>query len=170
MAEEVQIQNSPDGAVAKIRSPLGVALLTFTIVYIFVWWYKINKEMVEYGRAKGTDELGDSPGKSLAALFPGGLIIVPGIMTNINTAKRTQAAARLAGRPEGINGWIALILYLVISPAYIAYLQSDLNETWEAQAASGGALPSGAGGFGATTATDPAVPVTPDQPGPTPGS
>ena len=110
-----------------------LSLITLGI-YILFWWYYVNKEMVEYGRAKGTDELGDSPGTSVVALFPGALVIVPAIMTLIYTSKRTQAAARLSGRPEGINGWIALVLYLVIAPAFFAYLQSDLNKTWEAQA------------------------------------
>jgi hypothetical protein len=77
-------------------------------------------------------------------------------MTLINTSKRTQAAARLAGRPEGINGWIALILFIVISPAFNAYLQSDLNKTWEAQAAGAEALP-------ADTSTSEETPQTAPQ-------
>ena len=30
-----------------------------------------------------------------------------------------------------INGWIALVLLLVVSPAFYAYLQSGLNPSWE---------------------------------------
>lgn len=167
MAEEVQIQDSPEGAQAKLRSPLGVAVLVLVTlgIYGFFWWYYINKEMVEYGRAKGTDELGDSPGKSVLALFPGGLLIIPSIMSTIGTSKRTQAAARLSGRPEGINGWIALLLLLFITPAFYAYLQSDLNKTWEQQSVGGGgALPSGETFVSTTT------PLESETAGPTPGS
>jgi hypothetical protein len=44
-----------------------------------------------------------------------------------------QAAQRLAG-VDPINGWIGLILILVFSPAFYAYMQSGLNSVWKAQA------------------------------------
>jgi hypothetical protein len=33
-----------------------------------------------------------------------------------------------------LNGWIGLLLYLVFSPAFYAYMQSGLNSVWKAQA------------------------------------
>jgi hypothetical protein len=33
-----------------------------------------------------------------------------------------------------LNGWIGLVLYLVLSPAFFAYMQSGLNNVWKAQA------------------------------------
>jgi hypothetical protein len=48
-------------------------------------------------------------------------------------AQRIQAAQRLAGQTP-INGWIGLLLYLVFSPAFYAYMQSGLNSVWKAQA------------------------------------
>ena len=50
-------------------------------------------------------------------------------------------AARLTG-VEPLNGWIALLLYLVIGIAFPAYLQSGLNKVWEAQG-SGSAITAG---------------------------
>ena len=47
-----------------------------------------------------------------------------------------QAAQRLAGS-DPINGWIGLILFLVITPAFYAYVQSGLNPVWEKEAAPG---------------------------------
>jgi hypothetical protein len=44
-----------------------------------------------------------------------------------------MAACRLAGQ-EPPNGWIAIILYLVLAPAFWAYLQVSLNNVWEAEA------------------------------------
>jgi hypothetical protein len=35
---------------------------------------------------------------------------------------------------EPLNGWLGLILFLVISPAYFAYMQSGLNSVWRAAA------------------------------------
>jgi hypothetical protein len=134
MAQQVPIEGA--GASAKIRSPLGVALLSLVTlgIYIVFWWYFVNREMRDFGRAKGTDELGTSPGKSVLALTLGALIIVPAILTIVNTFKRIQTAQRLAGADGRINGWIGLILLLVISPAFYAYMQSGLNGAWRAQA------------------------------------
>jgi hypothetical protein len=132
MAQEVQIPGA--GSTAKIRNPIAVAIFAVITlgIYVLFWWYYANREMADYGRAKGTDELGDSPGKSLLAVFPGGLIIVPAIWTTITTFQRVQKAQNLAGRPP-INGWLGLVLYLVFSPAYIAYMQSGLNSVWEGE-------------------------------------
>jgi hypothetical protein len=132
MAEEVQIAGT--GSTAKTRDPLGVALLVLVTlgIYWFVWYYKANREMADLGRARGTDELGDSPGTSLLAVTLGALIIVPAIVSLYNTFQRTQAAARLMG-VEPLNGWIALAFYLFLGIGFPAYLQSGLNKVWGAQ-------------------------------------
>ena len=121
---------------AKIRNPVAVAILTVVTlaIYLVVWWYFINRELADYGRARGTKELGDSPGRSTLALFPGALVIVPAVWTTVTTFKRVQAAQRLAGQ-QPINGWLGLVLYVVISPAFYGYVQSGLNSAWRAQAA-----------------------------------
>ncbi len=133
MAEEVRIPGSQ--GTAKIRNLFAVALLPFItfLVYYFYWWYQINRELKEYGQAKGTDELGDSPGKSLLAVTLGALVIVPALVSNYRGFKRVQAAQRLSG-VEPLNGWIGLILFIVITPAYWAYIQSGLNNVWQRQA------------------------------------
>ena len=140
MAQELQIAGA--GATAKVRSPVAVAILTVVTlgIYLLFWWYFINREMADYGRAKGTAELGDSPGKSTLALFPGALVIVPAIWTTVTTFQRVQAAQRLSGQ-QPLNGWLALVLYVVISPAFYAYLQSGLNGVWRAQATETAAQP-----------------------------
>ncbi len=133
MAQQVQIPGA--NATAKIRNPIAVAIFAVITlgIYVLYWWYAANREMADYGRAKGTSELGESPVKSLLAVFPGGLIVVPAIWTTITTFKRVQAAQKLAGETP-INGWLGLVLYLVFSPAYVAYMQSGLNSVWETQA------------------------------------
>ena len=133
MAQHVPIAGT--GTSAKIRSPFAPALLPFPTlgIYLFFWWYFINRELRDFGRAKGTDELGTSPGKSVLAITLGALIVVPAILSLINTFKRMQRAQRLAG-VEVLNGWIGLVLYVVISPAFFAYMQSGLNNVWKAQA------------------------------------
>ena len=91
--------------------------------------------MADYGRGRGTDELGTSPGRSVLALIPGGLVIVPAILTAINTFKRAQRTQRLAGDDTPINGWLGLVLFVVISPAFYAYIQSGLNSAWRSERA-----------------------------------
>jgi hypothetical protein len=134
MAEEVNIAGT--SSTAKIRNIVGVAVLGVVTlgIYLVFWWYFINRELADYGRAKGTTELGDSPGKSTLALFPGALVIVPAIWTTVTTFQRVQKAQRLANQTP-INGWIGLILYLVLAPAFWAYLQSGLNSVWQAERA-----------------------------------
>jgi hypothetical protein len=134
MAEEVQIQGAQ--STAKIRSPIWVPVLTLITIGIYgiFWWYFIHRELRDYGRAKGTEELGTSPGKSVLAVTLGALIIVPAIIGLINGFKRVQAAQRMNGL-EPINGWIGLILVVVIFPAFYGYMQSGLNPVWRAQEA-----------------------------------
>ena len=137
MAVEVRIPGSE--GTAKIRNLWAVALLPIITIgiYFFFWWYFIHRELRDYGRAKGTDELGDSPGKSLLAVTLGALIIVPALISFYRGFKRVQAAQRLAGS-DPINGWIGLILFIVISPAFYAYMQSGLNAVWQKETAQAG--------------------------------
>jgi hypothetical protein len=132
MAEDLVLR---DGQVpVKVRNPWGVALLPFITIGIYhlVWWYRINRELRDYGRATGHD-LGQNPTASVLALFPGAIIIVPALVTYWRGTKRVQEAARIAGKDPQVNGWIALILYLVIAPAYWAYLQVALNDDWRTE-------------------------------------
>jgi len=132
MAYEMQIRGGQDRV--KIRSPWAVALLPLITlgIYHLVWWYRVNRELRDYGQAKGYD-LGQNPTNSVLALFPGGLIIVPALITYWRGAKRVQGASRLAGQ-EPLNGWIAIILYLLIAPGLWAYVQVSLNDLWQAEA------------------------------------
>ena len=132
MAQVVQIQGANSSA--KIRNVVAVPILAIVTIgiYLIFWWYFINREMADLGRAKGTAELGDSPAKSTLALIPGAILIVPALWTTVTTFKRIQAAQRLTGQ-SSISGWLGLVLYLVFSPAFYAYMQSGLNSVWKAQ-------------------------------------
>ncbi len=132
MAYEMKLRGTDHQV--KVRNPWAVALLPIITlgIYHFVWWYKINKELKAYGEAKGYD-LGQNPTNSLLALVPGFLIIVPPLVSYYRGTKRVQGASKISGR-EPVSGWIALILYLLISPAMFAYLQVSLNNVWEQEA------------------------------------
>lgn len=143
MAEEVQIRGSSGRA--KIRNPVAVALLPFITlgIYSLVWYYKINREMADLGKATGrTEELGDSPGKSLLAVTFGVIPLgIPAIISFVHTHRRIQATQRLTGKGEPVNGWLVLVMMLVgLSVVAYAYQQSELNKAWETMRSGGGAL------------------------------
>ncbi len=141
MAYEMKIRGTESEV--KVRSPWAAALLPLITlgIYHLVWWYRINRELRDYGQAKGYD-LGQNPTNSLLALFPGGLIIVPALITYWRGVKRVMGASRLAGK-DPLNGWIAIILYLLLAPALWAYIQVSLNDVWrqEAEALAGHEAP-----------------------------
>ena len=163
MAEEVAIAGT--GSTAKLRNPLGVvglSLITLGIYYVF-WWYFINREMRDFGRARSTD-LGQNPGNSVLALTLGALIVVPAIWTLWTTSDRIQRTQETAGVERGANGPIIFILLLLIAPVGIWYAQNELNKAWTEQASGGsaGSLPASEP---AAQPAPPPAPVGPETPG-----
>ena len=142
MAEEVAIAGTESRA--KLRNPWGVIGLTLITIgiYYFFWWYYINREMRDFGRARGVD-LGQKPGNSVLAISLGALIIIPALVSVYNTFQRTQAATRLTG-VEPLNGWIAVAFFLLLGIGFPAYLQSGLNRAWGAQTDRAVAVPAAA--------------------------
>ncbi|HET7509046.1 MAG TPA: DUF4234 domain-containing protein [Solirubrobacterales bacterium] len=132
MAYEMKIRGTEHEV--KVRNPWAVALLPIITlgIYHLVWWYRINKELKAYGEAKVYD-LGQNPTNSLLALFPGGLIIIPALVSYWRGTERVQGASKIAGR-EPVSGWLSIILYLLLAPAFWAYLQVSLNNVWEQEA------------------------------------
>jgi hypothetical protein len=98
--------------------------------------------MKAFGEARGYD-LGRNPTNSLLALFPGFIIIIPPLVSYWRGTKRVQGTSALANL-EPLNGWIALVLYIFISPAMFAYLQVSLNKVWEQELGSGAVGDAGA--------------------------
>jgi Domain of unknown function (DUF4234) len=153
MAEEVAIANT--GATAKLRNPLGVvglSIITIGIYYVF-WWYFINREMRDFGRARNTD-LGQSPGSSVLALTLGALIIVPALVTLWRTSDRIQRSQETAGVPSPAIGPLIFVLLLLIGPVGVWYAQNELNKAWTAQSSGPPSLP----------ATEQAAPAQPESP------
>ena len=134
MADPVQIQGT--GFQAKMRNPLGVVGLSFLTlgVYSIFWYYFTQKELVQMGRARNTDELGDSPGTSVLAVTLGALIIVPPFVSVYHAAQRKNAAARLAGVQEGMEPGLLLLIWIFIAPIAWYIYQSDMNKVLQAQA------------------------------------
>lgn len=160
MAAEVQI--SPNST-AKVRHPVAVPVLTVVTlgIYGIYWWYQINREMVDLGKAKGADGLGENATTSLLAVFPGFLVIIPPYFSLYNGVKRMQRSQEVTTGEVSFNGWIVLILILagfvigftsIIVPGYI---QAEMNKVWATLEG---------GGAGHTVPDTPATVVTPPEP------
>jgi drug/metabolite transporter (DMT)-like permease len=139
MAEQVQIAGT--SSQGKIRNPLGVVglgLITLGIYLIF-WYYFINKELAEMGKARNTEELGTSPGTSVLAITLGVLIIVPPFVSIYRTWSRKCKAEDMVGT-DGLEAGLGFLLSILIGPVGHYLLQRDMNKVLQAQAA-GGSLP-----------------------------
>ena len=141
MAEPIQIQGS--SYQGKIRNPLGVVGLTLVTlgIYYFVWYFKVNKEMAEMGRARDTEELGTSPGTSLLAVTLGVFILVPPFVSVYKTCARLSAAERHTGTPAGMEAGLLFLLAILLSPVAEYILQSNLNKVLRQQVAGGAQVP-----------------------------
>src|SRR5581483_5311681 len=92
-----------------------------------------NKEMAKMGAAKGTDELGDSPGTSVLAVTLGAIVIVPAFISIYHTWQRLNAGERLTGL-SGMEAGLGLPLWIFISPVAQYIFQSNWNKVLQAQA------------------------------------
>ena len=165
MAEEVQLKGSNERG--KIRNPLGViglSIITLGIYTIF-WYYFVNKELAEIGRANNTDECGTSPGTSVLAITLGIFIIVPPFVSIYNTCKRLAAAERLTGTPQGMEPGLLFILWIFLSPVAEYIFQSNMNKVLQTQAGGAGAIAPGQAAAPPPQAAAPAEQPAPPPPG-----
>ncbi len=133
MAETVTINGRP----YLKRNPLGVLGLTLITlgIYGLYWYYKINEEIRDY-----TGDQTISPGRSLLAVIPGFLLIVPPFIAYYNTANHLAQMERERGIATEISPALTVILGLVISLAMGAYVQEHANRVWDAASTGGAAI------------------------------
>jgi Domain of unknown function (DUF4234) len=127
MAERVTIE----GQTYLKRNPLGVlGLVLITLgIYGFYWFYKVNQEIKTY-----TKDETISPGRSLLAVIPGFLLIVPPFIAYYNTANHIVDMEERRGVTSQISPALVVILGLVIWIGMAAYVQEHLNRVWDSAA------------------------------------
>jgi hypothetical protein len=138
------------------RSPLvvlGLVLITLGI-YGFYWYYKVNEEIKRY-----TGDQTISPSRSLLAVIPGFLLIVPPFIAYFNTANHIVRMQEQRGLASQISPALVVILGLVIWIGMAAYVQEHLNRVWD----------SAATGSAGLQAPPPPPAAPPSQPPPPPG-
>jgi hypothetical protein len=130
MAHSIEIARG--GSTAKVRNPWGVLGLTFLTlgIYLFFWWYFVNRELRDLGRSRGVD-LGQSPGTSVLAMTLGALIIVPPFVSAWNTGRRLQDAQVALGiQPAGTKP-LFFFLHIFSGVGGAVYGQYMLNQIWD---------------------------------------
>lgn len=86
-------------AVPKRRRPCAVGLLCVATlgVYACVWYYKANREMRDFGSARGDQRLaGSKPARSVLAITVGGLLVLPPFISLVRTMGRVHDVECLA--------------------------------------------------------------------------
>ena len=104
----------------KARRPWAVAvvsLVTFNLYAVF-WYYKVNREMRDYGCAHGDDGLARSkPWHSVLAFTLGCPLVIPVLVTYVRCVGRVQDVERIAtGRSRPGYGLTALLVASALIP------------------------------------------------------
>ena len=133
MAENIPIQGT--NTTAKVRNPVAVAVLVIVTlgIYLIFWWYFINREMADLGRANNEPKLGDNPVMSVLAVTLGGLIIIPALVSHWRTLKRIETAQNVV---LGSNNFSPVLLFILsfiplVNLVVAPLMQSNLNQVWE---------------------------------------
>lgn len=114
--------SSLNGKIQSAWAPWLLSIVTLGIYFLF-WYYRINREMRDNG-------IPVNPGRAVLAIFPGGLIIVPAIVSSYNTGQRINALQQQRGLYPSASGWIGLLLNYVMSIGII-YYQAEINKAWQ---------------------------------------
>jgi hypothetical protein len=94
-------------ACVKSRRPSTVAVLSVATfgIYSIVWYYKINREMRDFGASYDERALAATkPWLAVLAITFGRLLVIPGLISVVRTVRRVQAVERIAwdaARPSG---------------------------------------------------------------------
>ena len=103
----------------KLRRPWVVGALSLIPFYWLFWFYAVNREMRDYGRAHGDARLAKvKPALSVLAVTLGWFVIFPPLVSQWRTVLRIDASERLAGSR---SGGTALIVALLIGAFLLSW-------------------------------------------------
>jgi hypothetical protein len=141
MALEVRVGTGGTGKLRSFWVGLGLNIITLGIYYYY-WYFQINDELKEIGRAGGDEELASSkPINSLMAILFGGILILPPFVSIYQTGKRIQRAEKLGGVKHDIHPvWAFLLAFplgILIIPGLIHYAMITKHQNQALLAASG---------------------------------
>jgi Domain of unknown function (DUF4234) len=114
-----EIATHPDAGI-RLRRPSGVAVLSLATLglYTIVWYYKVNREMRDFGLRNGDRELASTnPWASVLGLIIGAFVVIPRLVTLVRTVRRLQSVERIAtGTTRQARGLYAGVLASALLP------------------------------------------------------
>jgi len=126
------------GVGVKLRHPWGVFLLTLVTlgIYYLYWYYKINRELRDFGRTTGQqpNPIKVDPVMAVLAISIGAILVVPPFVSWYRTFGRIETAEELAGIRDTISPGLGFLLFLVaffFLPFEGVYAQGHLNKLWQ---------------------------------------
>jgi hypothetical protein len=160
MANEVSLSGVGVEGDVKLRLSSTVAVLSVATlgIYSVFWYYKVNREMRDYGSSHGDRGLvASKPWRSVLGITIGGVVVIPTLVSFVRAVRRVQAVERIAygaARP-GFGLTVALVgavvlplgasahrigVLLVLAGfvcfvAAVSIMQARLNAAWRASAA-----------------------------------
>ena len=111
------------GAEVKVRRPWGVAALSLVPFYWCVWYYRVNREMRDFGRTRADAGLaGSKPGRSALAVTLGALVWVPALVSRWRAVRRMQVCEEIGTAARGADGLFVMVIAssaLGVIPAFV---------------------------------------------------
>jgi len=154
MSTEIKVPGA--GVEVKPRRPSTVAVLSIITlgVYSIFWYYKVNREMRDFGSSLGDNELAESkPWRSVIALTVGAIVVIPELVSVVRAVRRVQAVERIAIGAAGpgfgltvglvaavvlpLGGSVHRIGALLAVAGFVAFvasislIQARLNAAWQ---------------------------------------
>jgi hypothetical protein len=134
MVEQIDI----DGQSYRKRRPLVVLVLTVStlLVYWVIYHYKINDEARRFLRDPSI-----KPSRSVLAIVPGFLLLVPPIVSIYRTGLRVGRMQTQAGIAKTINPILGCVCAVLTATTFVFaggtgyYFQTQLNKVWTAATA-----------------------------------
>jgi hypothetical protein len=143
MAQEVEFGTGGEGKIRSFWVGLGLTAVTLGI-YGVCWYYFVNSELKDIGQAKEDQHLAQSnPMLSAIAIFIGGYLIIPPLLSVYNYGQRIKRAQRLGGvdRAQQINPTVAFLLLfpggLLVIPYFIHFWYVTKHQNAALRAAAG---------------------------------
>jgi Na+/alanine symporter len=100
----------------RVRRLWAVAVLLVVTAgfYYLVWYYRVNRELRDYGRSHGDpNPLDVNLTRTLLAVTFGGVVIVPAAVSVARTFERITRAERLSGATRMLSSTVGLVLFVV---------------------------------------------------------
>jgi len=125
MAIAGRVEEPPELPVSgRVRTPWTQWLLTIATlgIYVIVHHWTINRELRDFG-------VEVDPTKAALAVFPGGLVVVPYLVTVHRTGTRIGVAQETIGLGPSMRPGLGTVASL-LAALHVPYLQSELNRVW----------------------------------------